>query len=93
MNWNELRLKNRPRGRQRDINLQPLQRARMGCWFGKGAQCHGYLIELKGPLIYKFIENEGVNSGAAFISDDLVSKLSPAAEIGDMGRLPPPQAH
>ena len=40
-----------------------------------------------------FIENEEMNNGAAFISDDLVSKLSPAAEIGDMGRLPPPQAH
>ena len=38
------------------------------------------------------VENEGMNSDAAFISD-LVSKLSPAAEIGDMGRLPPPQAH
>ena len=33
-----------------------------------------------------------MNNGA-FISYDLVSKLSPAAEIGDMGRLPPPQAH
>ena len=55
MNWNELRLKNRPRGRQRDINLQPLQRARMGCWFGKGAQCHGFLIELKDPLIYIYV--------------------------------------
>ena len=27
----------------------------MGCWFGKGAQCHGLLIELKDPLIYSYV--------------------------------------